>query len=454
MNNIAQAKNVMRATGMTPPTEIIADGILRKFSSNGKLGDTAGWYVAYADGIYTCRFGCWRLGISQTWRADIGRELTHAEVIVHSQRNELMRRVHEEATIKNHAAAKLVANSIWTKATPVASHDYLTKKGVGAFGIRQLGDSLIITLTDGIEIHSIQYIKSDGAKKFLFGGRIKGCYFIIGNHTDLIYIAEGYATGASIHMASGCAVVVAFNAGNLLEVAKTIRAKYPKSKIVIAADDDPNGVGINKANEAAIQVGADVVMPSFGDNRPDKATDFNDLHQLFGLEVVKEQLTLVKSPVSNLIATDDKLQPTIDNQWLMPVSLQQESESHPYPLSALPAGIGDAVREVLEFVQCPMALAACSALSALSVSAQHIANVRRAELLVGPISLFVLAIAESGERKSSVDKHFTSAIIAWEAGQAELAKPEVIRYQVEHDSWLMQYEGLKQKIKDTAKGRK
>jgi putative DNA primase/helicase len=454
MNNNMQLKNAMQAAGITPPHEIIADSTFRSFSSSGKLGDKAGWYIGFADGICTFCFGCFRLGISQTWSADNGRKLTSHELVVQSQRNKAMRILRDAEIVKNHAAAKLVANSIWMKAKPVVSHDYLTKKGVDAFGIRQLGDSLIITLTDGNEIHSLQYIKSDGTKKFLFGGRIKGCYFIIGNPTDIIYIAEGYATAASIHMATGCAVVVAFNAGNLLEVAKTIRAKYPKSKIVIAGDDDPSGVGINKANEAAIQVGADVVMPSFGDNRPDKATDFNDLHQLFGLEVVKQQLTLVKSPVSNLIAASDKLPPAINNQWLMPVSLQQESESHPYPLNALPAGIGDAVREVLEFVQCPLALAACCALSALSVSAQHIANVRRAEGLVGPVSLFVLAIAESGERKSSVDKHFTSAIIAWEAGQAELTKPEVIRYQVEHDSWLMQYEGLKQKIKDTAKGRK
>ena len=144
----------------------------------------------------------------------------------------------------------------------------------------------------------------------------------------------------------------------------------------------------------------------------------------------------------------------IASEWLNPVSLLQESEPSPYPLEALPSGLGDAVREVLEFVQCPMALAACSALSALSVSAQHLANVRRAEGLESPASLYTLAIAESGERKSSVDKHFTTAITAWEANQAESAKPAVTKFKVEHDSWSMQYEGLKQKIKETAKQQK
>lgn len=159
---------------------------------------------------------------------------------------------------------------------------------------------------------------------------------------------------------------------------------------------------------------------------------------------------------SNVIAAFDAdiKKYAIASEWLNPVSLLQESASLPYPLEALPSGLGDAVREVLEFVQCPTALAVCSALSALSVSAQHLANVRRAEGLTSPASLYTLAIAESGERKSSVDKHFTTAITAWEANQAEVNKPEVTKFKAEHDSWSMQYEGLLHKIKDTAKQQK
>lgn len=142
------------------------------------------------------------------------------------------------------------------------------------------------------------------------------------------------------------------------------------------------------------------------------------------------------------------------NDWISPSDLLQDSENFPYPIEALPNGIRDAVHEVLDFVQCPTALAACSALSALSLSAQHLANVRRAEGLISPVSLYILSIAESGERKTSVDKHFTIAISAWESMQTELAHPDLKRYQVEHDSWSMQYEGLKQKIKETAKAQK
>lgn len=158
---------------------------------------------------------------------------------------------------------------------------------------------------------------------------------------------------------------------------------------------------------------------------------------------------------SNVIkAFDADIKHYAISEWLSPLSLLQETEPTPYPLEALPSGLGDAVREVLDFTQCPIALAACSALSALSVSAQHIANVRRAEGLESPVSLYILAVAESGERKTSVDKHFTSAISAWEINQAEIAKPDIKRQQINHQSWLMQFEGLKQKIKETAKQQK
>ncbi len=142
------------------------------------------------------------------------------------------------------------------------------------------------------------------------------------------------------------------------------------------------------------------------------------------------------------------------SEWLSHVGLLQESEPSPYPIDALPIELGDAIREVLEFTQCPPALAACSALSALSLAGQHLANVRRAEGLTSPVSLYTLAIADSGERKSSVDKHFTSAITAWENNQVELAKPDAKKQRIEHEAWQMKCEGLKQKIKDEAKKQK
>lgn len=120
----------------------------------------------------------------------------------------------------------------------------------------------------------------------------------------------------------------------------------------------------------------------------------------------------------------------------------------------MPIDIRNAVKEVLDFTQCPPALAACSALSALSLATQHLADVSRAEGLTSPVSIYTLAIAESGERKTSVDKHFTSAISSWESYQAESMKDDIKRQYVKHQAWAMQFEGLKQKIKETAKQQK
>jgi putative DNA primase/helicase len=303
----------------------------------------------------------------------------------------------------------------------------------------------VIPLRADGEIQSLQFINADGTKRFLTDGRIKGCYLSIGSPQDVIYICEGYATGASIYEATGAAVVVAFNAGNLLTVSQAIRAKYPTIKLVMCADDDANQTGVTIANEAASVVGGYVVIPDFGEPRPENATDFNDLYQLKGLEAVK----LGVAQVARV-----QIAEPVNSEWLSPASLFQEVNSSPYPIDALPIGIRHAVNEVLEFTQCPPALAACSALSALSLATQHLANVRRAEGLTSPVSIYTLAVAESGERKTSVDKHFTSAISAWESYQAELLKDDIKRQYVNHQAWTMQFEGLKQKIKETAKNQK
>jgi putative DNA primase/helicase len=274
-----------------------------------------------------------------------------------------MRAKREADDIKAKAEAKERANSIWNDATEVQPHPYLYRKGVNAYGIRQSGDSLVIPLRADGEIQSLQFINADGTKKFLTGGRIKGCYLSIGKPQDVIYIAEGYATGASIREATGAAVVVAFNAGNLKTVTGLLRDKFPAIELIICADD-ANGVGLDKANEAAKQFGANVILPKFGDNRPENVSDFNDLHQLKGLDEIKQQLEAHKEPASDYLSAGEAPIQAINNGWLSPASLLQSVEPTPYPIDALPNGIREAVKEVLEFTQCPPALAVCSALSA------------------------------------------------------------------------------------------
>lgn len=88
-------------------------------------------------------------------------------------------------------------------------------------------------------------------------------------------------------------------------------------------------------------------------------------------------------------------------EW--PEPLSEPLDAQPYPDEALPGILRDAARQAQAFVQAPMALVACSALSTLSLAAQGLANVRRDHQLVGPISLYLLAVADSGERKTTSD---------------------------------------------------
>lgn len=111
--------------------------------------------------------------------------------------------------------------------------------------------------------------------------------------------------------------------------------------------------------------------------------------------------------------------------WPEPQPLTVQIEAEPYPLDALPAKIAAAVHEVAGFVKAPLPMVASSALAALSLAAQAHVDVKRAEKLHGPCSLFLLTIADSGERKSTCDGFFTSPIRNYQEEQAVLMKPEL-----------------------------
>ena len=132
------------------------------------------------------------------------------------------------------------------------------------------------------ELTSLQFIFPDGRKIFKSGGRVKGCFHRIGIPIDkTIYIVEGYATGATIHQVTGHAVATAFNARNIIEVAKNLRNKYPDYDLVIVADNDrftTGNPGITYAQQAADITGAEIIIPEFPDGA--NGTDFNDLMQL------------------------------------------------------------------------------------------------------------------------------------------------------------------------------
>ena len=292
----------IEAASLPPPEQIIADGKLHRFPTSDKRGDDAGWYVLHVDNIPAGAFGCFRGGFEQKWCAGIGRAFTAAEKSQFRERMEAARRKREADQAQRHAAAAKRAQAIWKAAVDAPpDHPYLKRKGVQAHGVKlyrgeeaRFSQCLVVPVGSADKrLTSLQFIPPEkGEKKnFLFGGEVNGGYFPIGSPNGVICIAEGLATSASIHEATGHAVAVAFDAGNLERVAEVMRRKYAELGFIVCADDDsPKGhtVGLDSATRAARAVGGKLAIPDFGDDRPDDATDFNDLHLARGLAAVRE----------------------------------------------------------------------------------------------------------------------------------------------------------------------
>ena len=158
---------------------------------------------------------------------------------------------------------------------------------------------LLDPLTD--QLCNLQFISDTGSKKYLTGGRVKGCCFFIGEPGEVVCIAEGFATGASVHEATGHAVAIAFDCGNLLPVATAMHTLFPSARIVIAADDDyrtAGNPGLTKAHNAAAAIGGLIAVPDFGADRPDNGKDFNDLAAHGGLDAVRNCIAKAK-PIEN-----------------------------------------------------------------------------------------------------------------------------------------------------------
>ncbi len=115
--------------------------------------------------------------------------------------------------------------------------------------------------------------------------------------------------------------------------------------------------------------------------------------------------------------------------------LVEEEQADQYPVHVLPPVIRDAVREVQGWVKAPTALVAASALSAVSAVAQSLFSVRRNTAMEGPATLYMLTVAGSGERKSTVDKQFMAPIKEWQAAQRREHKRAVAEYKLDLAAW-------------------
>lgn len=153
----------------------------------------------------------------------------------------------EAERAKDAAQAAGKASRMWERGRPLEAgsmaHPYLETKRVGAFGLRLGFNARLLVPLRCVKgaLHGLQYISPEGEKIFGTGTAKEGHSHLIGSlaaGVEVLAFAEGYATAATVHMATGWAVVVCFDAGNLWSVVQAYRQLYPELQFVIAADDD------------------------------------------------------------------------------------------------------------------------------------------------------------------------------------------------------------------------
>jgi len=304
MNPRDAFRAAMAERQIVPPQEIIADGKIHRCDAEGKNGRGDAAYLLHEDGIPAGGFENHRDGQGwQNWRANVGRRLSPAEEADLQVRIKDQARQRERAEAARSAETKDRAHVIWEAAArTVGDHPYLAARGICSHKARAFeGEltiggmdcygALVIPMRDAAgELRQAQLISLHGEKRFLPGPKPAGLYCAIGKPSGIVCIVEGFATGASVHEATGYAVAVAFDCGNLAEVARVIRSKMPDARIILCADDDyktAGNPGLTSATAAARSVGAVLAVPAFGDSRPDGAKDFNDLARFSGPDAVK-----------------------------------------------------------------------------------------------------------------------------------------------------------------------
>ena len=265
-----------------------------------------------------------KLSIGDIWFSKSNKEWTDEEKKEWAKKRTGQREEEARKLRDGYEAVAEAATELWKRSTKAKEHPYLTKKGIKGDGCRIHEGDLLVPLRD-IEgkLWLLQTITPEGQKYNSFrlpdgswakGGKKQGCYHgVVNGKTDksVICVAEGYATGRSIAEATGLAVVVAVDSGNLRPVAEAMKKKYPDATIIIGADNDQwrfkeprpaklrdikrseipgdderwsewrdagllQNQGREKAEQAAAKVSGYSIYPDIPPGDVDKRTDFND----------------------------------------------------------------------------------------------------------------------------------------------------------------------------------
>jgi phage/plasmid primase-like uncharacterized protein/adenosyl cobinamide kinase/adenosyl cobinamide phosphate guanylyltransferase len=324
-----QLRDAMLEAGLQPPEHIELDGKIHRFRTGTKGSgsqssgiDKSGWYVGYMDGVPAGRFGCWRSGIEIAWRADVGRKLSAAEEMAHARRMQEARAARDAELAKQRQAAAETVEIIWSSASAAhQDHPYLLRKGIKPHGSRVTGDGRLVVPLYGQDgaLSSLQYIAHNGSKLYHAGSETGGKFWMIGTMDEpgVLYVAEGFATAATIHETTGRPCVAAYSASGLVPVTGAMREMYGQQQIiVIVADHDKTGTGQKYADQASAKYGARVVIP------PIEGMDANDYAQA-GHDI---KLLLSPPPATEwLVPADDFCAQPAPISWLVKRWIQAQA---------------------------------------------------------------------------------------------------------------------------------
>jgi len=337
---IDQFRKAMAEQGIVVTGEIIADGKFHRIHVDGdKKQVRNGFYILHLDGKPAGAFGCnKRYGNDAkfTWTAKNTKPLTLDERKAFKARMERQRIEREAEQRRLNDAAVSHANFMWEQARPCEGqdHPYLQRKGVKSHGLRVGAWEIIdrengefVTISEQALLIPIRDVKKNVRsmqaiftgklfggtrdKDYLKDGLKEGHFYSIGKPREiefegrqrmLIMIGEGYATVATAHEVMDHAGIVAFDAPNILPVAKALRARFPDALFLFLADNDQwtekpvQNPGLTRAREAAKAVGGVVALPPFAPDAEGRPTDFNDLLARSGADAVRAAVEAALHP--------------------------------------------------------------------------------------------------------------------------------------------------------------
>lgn len=294
--------------------EAVLDGAFHRVDGK-KKGRKAGWYKGWESPVRCCVAGDWSTSDKWLWTEQHASQTDLRKA--RKLQKEAVAGAEAERLRQHEAVAAAVREKLSAAAPADPAHPYLAVKRIGANGAMMLGDILLVPNFDvsGL-VWGAQRITPDGDKFWHKGQRVAETFFQIGGLRERAFLCEGFATGATIHEATGDAVFCAFSANNLKKTGLALHRKHPSVSWVVAGDDDfetKNNPGRGDAIGAAEAMKAHVVFPEFPEGT--RGTDFNDLMLLHGMEVVTRQLQRTHKPMADVIsinrnqssADDDKL---------------------------------------------------------------------------------------------------------------------------------------------------